>query len=199
MLQCRRFYTDKNFKNRIIANSYSLRTLKRNPNIDDANKTNIIKFPQKNNMNISIKRLNTSNSTEKNLIDNDQDNEKIKEQLKQKRELSLKARKCIISRLKNSKDLIEEPEGNKKKEDIRKIEIKLNEQSRTFKRLRSNNDVRNGNNLQKIYEEIENKNFNQNNTNLNSNYSCIENYNSKIIANNTNIDNNKQNLDYIKI
>ena len=197
MLQCRRFYTDKNFKNRIIANSYSLRTLKRNPNIDDANKTNIIKFPQKNNMNIGIKRLNTSNSTEKNLIDNDQDNEKIKEQLKQKRELSLKARKCIISRLKNSKDLIEEPEGNKKKEDIRKIEIKLNEQSRTFKRLRSNNDVRNGNNLQKIYEEIENKNFNQNNTNLNSNYSCIENYNSKIIANNTNIDNNKQNLDLL--
>ena len=29
------------------------------------NKTNIIKVPQRNNVNINIKRLNTSNSTEK--------------------------------------------------------------------------------------------------------------------------------------
>lgn len=199
MLQCRRFYTDKNFKNRIIANSYSLRTLKWSKKNDDPNKTNIIKVPQRNNVNINIKRLNTSNSTEKWAINNEQDDEKIKEKLKQKRELSLKARKCIISRLKNSKDLIEEKEVNEKKEDIRKIEIKFNEQTKIFKRLHSNNDVRTGNNLKKIYEEIENKNLNQsnNNNNFNHNYSCIENYNSKNKTNNTNNVNNKPNLDLL--
>ena len=66
MLQCRRFYTDKNFKNRIITNSYSLRNLKWSTRGDELEKNNILEVPRRTNIESNnIKRLNTSNSTEK--------------------------------------------------------------------------------------------------------------------------------------
>ena len=75
MFQCRRFYTDKNFKNRIITNSYSLRKLRYNNKTDDSENKNIINIPQKNNIN--IKRLNTSNSTEKKIINKENNDAKM--------------------------------------------------------------------------------------------------------------------------
>ena len=113
MLQCRRFYTDKNFKNRIITNSYSLRNLKNSKKIEDFEKESAINIPQKSNIN--LKRLNTSNSMEKKIRNKEKDDEKIREKLKLKRESSLRARKLIISRIKNSKDLIEEIKFNEKR------------------------------------------------------------------------------------
>ena len=72
MLQCRRFYTDKNFKNRIITNSYSLRNLKWSTRGDELEKNNILEVPRRTNIESNnIKRLNTSNSTEKKLNNND--------------------------------------------------------------------------------------------------------------------------------
>ena len=122
MIQCRRFYTDKNFKNRIIASSYSLRNLKLSTRVDEQENNNILDVPKRTNIIISnIKRLNTSNSTEKNNSNNnkEENEEKLKNLLKLKRESSLRARKRIISRLKNTNELTSELNQNKKETEMK--------------------------------------------------------------------------------
>ena len=194
MIQCRRFYTDKNFKNRIIASSYSLRNLKLSTRGDEQENNNILDVPRRTNIIISnIKRLNTSNSTEKNNSNNnnEENEEKLKNLLKLKRESSLRARKRIISRLKNTNELTSEINRNKK-------ETEIKNQNKNYKRINSNNIGYNNNNLNKIYnDEIESKNSSDLNNNKmnneNKRNSYVENYYSKNqnfeIINNSNIDN----------
>ena len=193
MIQCRRFYTDKNFKNRIIASSYSLRNLKLSTRGDEQENNNILDVPRRTNIIISnIKRLNTSNSTEKNNSNNnkEENEEKLKNLLKLKRESSLRARKRIISRLKNTNELTSELNQNKK-------ETEMKNQNKNYKRINSNN-IGYNNNLNKIYnDEIESKNSSDLNNNKmnneNKRNSYAENYYSKNqnfeIINNSNIDN----------
>ena len=195
MLQCRRFYTDKNFKNRIITNSYSLRNLKNSKKIEDFEKESAINIPQKSNIN--LKRLNTSNSMEKKIRNKEKDDEKIREKLKLKRESSLRARKLIISRIKNSKDLIEEIKFNEKKENIKKIEIKIKEEHRNYKRVYSDNDISFGINFKKKLEKNENKNPNDNYNNKNNINAFITNYGNKIKIDNSKIMNNIEKNDYL--
>ena len=201
MLQCRRFYTDKNFKNRIIANSYSLRNLKWNTRRDEQANNNILDVPRRTNIILSnIKRLNTSNSTEKNHSNNNnkENEEKQKNILKLKRESSLRARKRIISRLKNTNELMYEINRNNK-------ETEKKNQNNTYKRINSNNNIEYNNHLNKIYyDEIESKNSSDLNNNIKNNEhkrnSYVESYYSKNqkfeIINNSNTDNggSKSNL-----
>ena len=201
MLQCRRFYTDKNFKNRIIANSYSLRNLKWNTRRDEQANNNILDVPRRTNIILSnIKRLNTSNSTEKNHSNNNnkENEEKQKNILKLKRESSLRARKRIISRLKNTNELMYEINRNNKEKEKKN-------QNNTYKRINSNNNIKYNNHLNKIYyDEIESKNSSDLNNNIKNNEhkrnSYVESYYSKNqkfeIINNSNTDNggSKSNL-----
>ena len=194
MLQCRRFYTDKNFKNRIIASSYSLRNLKWSTRGDEQESNNILDVPRGTNIIISnIKRLNTSNSTEKKTSNNNnqENEEKLRNILKLKRESSLRARKRIISRLKNTNELTSEINRNNK-------ETEMKNQNKIYKRINSNNNMGYNNHLNKInYDEIESKNSSDlNNNNKNNEHkrnSYVESYYSKNqkyeIINNSNIDN----------
>ena len=195
MIQCRRFYTDKNFKNRIIANSYSLRNLKWSTREDEEENNNILKVPRKTNIATSnIKRLNTSNSTEKksnNNNNNEENDEKLKNILKLKRESSLRARKRIISRLKNANEITSVINRNNK-------ETEMKNQNKTYKRINSINNIGYNNHLNKIYyDEIESKNSSDLNNNMVNNEhkrnSYVVNYYSKNqnseIINNSNIDN----------
>ena len=193
MFQCRRFYTDKNFKNRIITNSYSLRKLRYNNKIDDSENKNLINIPQKNNIN--IKRLNTSNSTEKKIISKENNDEKMREKLQQKRESSLRARKMIITRIKNSKDSMEEKKDNGKNENIRKIEIKIKEEYKNYKRADSYNDIRTRFNLKKNLEK--NKYLNENSNNKNPIDTFGINYKNKGKIDNTKIMSNNQKNNYL--
>ena len=193
MFQCRRFYTDKNFKNRIITNSYSLRKLRYNNKTDDSENKNIINIPQKNNIN--IKRLNTSNSTEKKIINKENNDEKMREKLQQKRESSLRARKMIITRIKNSKDSMEEKKDNGKNENIRKIEIKIKEEYKNYKRADSYNDIRTRFNLKKNLEK--NKYLNENSNNKNPIDTFGINYKNKGKIDNTKIMSNNQKNNYL--
>ena len=200
MFQCRRFYTDKNFKNRIITNSYSLRNLKWSTRGDEQERNNILDNPRRTNIAISnIKRPNTLNSTEKSTTNNNtnEDNdEKLKNIIKLKRESSLRARKRIISRLKNTNELTDEIKRNNKEIDLTKKEIK--NQNKTFKRLNSNYNKGYNNDFNKIYyDEIKSKNSSDLNNNIINNEhrrnSYVQSYNLKNsnleIINNSNIDN----------
>ena len=186
MIQCRRFYTDKNFKSRIIANSYNLRNLKNNQE-DEMRKKHHTNISGRNINNIfNIKRFNTSNSTDKKIISNEND-ELMQEKLKLKREMSLKTRKQILSRLQNSKLLTKDIDEKEKKDDNKKIEIKIKEQYKNYRRINKNNATRSSNNLKKKYEEM-NKNINENNdTNINNKSYFFNNYYIKNNASNSNV------------
>ena len=186
MIQCRRFYTDKNFKSRIIANSYNLRNLKNNQE-DEMRKKHHTNISGRNINNIfNIKRFNTSNSTDKKIISNEND-ELMQEKLKLKREMSLKTRKQILSRLQNSKLLTKDMDEKEKKDDNKKIEIKIKEQYKNYRRINKNNATRSSNNLKKKYEEM-NKNINENNdTNINNKSYFFNNYYIKNNASNSNV------------
>ena len=204
MLQCRRFYTDKNFKNRIITNSYSLRNLKWSTRGDELEKNNILEVPRRTNIESNnIKRLNTSSSTEKKLNNNEnnkeQNEEKIKNILRLKRESSLRDRKRIISRLKNTSELTDEINRKNKEKDINNNEIK--NVNKTYRRINSNYHVRYNNDIKNIYyDEIDTKNIsnlNKDNNNIMNNEHKRNNYvesyyaknNDFEIINNSNVDN----------
>ena len=200
MLQCRRFYTDKNFKNRIITNSYSLRNLKWSTRGDEPERNNILDIPRRTNIAISnIKRPNTLNSTEKkesNNNNNEKNDEKLKNIIKLKRESSLRARKRIISRLKNTNEITDEIKRNNKEIDLTNKEIK--NQNKTYKKINSIYNKGYNNDLDKIYyDEIKSKNTSDLNNNIihneNRRNSYVQSYNLKNsnleIINNSNIDN----------
>ena len=66
MIQCSRFYTDLNFKKRVIINSCSLRNLKWGEKDDNMGRKSVIESNINHNvLNTNIKRLISSNSTEK--------------------------------------------------------------------------------------------------------------------------------------
>ena len=59
MFQCKRFYTDKNVKNIIISNSYTLRNLKGDNQEDKIETKTYVNNHRTNNKDINIKRVNT--------------------------------------------------------------------------------------------------------------------------------------------
>ena len=195
MMQCNRFYTDLSFKKRIIINSCSLRNLKWGAmNNDDGRKSLIEPTPSQSlyNNSVNVKVLSSSNSTEKNkknIITNEEKEQKRKEEMSRKREMSYRARKRIILRMKGTQDNKEqkkEQEREKEKETnkrqkIRKIEIKFPADTVKFKRVNSN-----------LMIGYNSSNFN------NKDYEILDKYNSSIenkngansIIDNINTDNN---------
>ena len=91
MFQCSRFYTDQNFKKRIIINSCSLRNLKWGTKNNDIERKSLVETSTNQSLiNNNLKRLSTSNSTEKEkklLILKKEEEEKRKEELSRKREI----------------------------------------------------------------------------------------------------------------
>jgi hypothetical protein len=66
MMQCNRFYTDQNFKKRIIINSCRLRNLKWGQKNNDLGRKSVIETSSNQKLfNNDIQRLSTSISTEK--------------------------------------------------------------------------------------------------------------------------------------
>lgn len=148
MLSCRRFFTDQNFKNRIITNSFTLRNLKWSTKIEDVEeRNNKIVIPKKSN----FKRLTSCATMRKVRNNEDENDEKEKDKISQKRETSYRARKKIISRLNNEIDLIGELKTNDKKEEISKIEINLNKENKYYIRKNSNKSMGYNDKLSEIY------------------------------------------------
>jgi hypothetical protein len=168
MLSCRRFFTDQNFKNRIITNSFTLRNLKWSTKIEDVEeRNNKIVIPKKSN----FKRLTSCATMRKVRNNEDENDEKEKDKISQKRETSYRARKKIISRLNNEIDLIGELKTNDKKEEISKIEINLNKENKYYIRKNSNKSMGYNDKLSEIYfnkNEINNV-IKDNNYYINSN------------------------------
>ena len=168
MLSCRRFFTDQNFKNRIITNSFTLRNLKWSTKIEDIEeRNNKIVIPKKSN----FKRLTSCVTMRKVRNNEDENDEKEKDKISQKRETSYRARKKIISRLNNEIDLIGELKTNDKKEEISKIEINLNKENKYYIRKNSNKSMGYNDKLSEIYfnkNEINNV-IKDNNYYINSN------------------------------
>ena len=175
MMQCNRFYTDQNFKKRIIINSCSLRNLKWGQNNNDTERKSVIETSTNQKLfNNDVQRLSTSISTEKeknNIILSKEEEQKRKEELTRKREMSYRARKRIILRMKGIPDEKEQKKEKEKAKNktkkIRKIEIKFPADNVKFKRVNSNNIINfncsNFNNndfeiLDKFNTNIDNKN-----------------------------------------
>ena len=184
MFQCSRFYTDQNFKKRIIINSCSLRNLKWGTKNNDIERKSLVETSTNQSLiNNNLKRLSTSNSTEKEknlLILKKEEEEKRKEELSRKREMSYRARKRIILRMKgipDEKEQKKEKQKNKKQK-IRKIEIKFPSDNIKFKRVNSINYNKNFNNndfvlIDKYSSKLENKNDANNVINTDNNINKI--------------------------
>ena len=133
MMQCSRFYTDQNFKKRVIISSCSLRNLKwGEKNNDEGRKSVVESQSNKGLYKNNFKVLSSSNSTEKEKrekILNKEEEQKRKEEICKKREMSYRARKRIILRMRGipeeKEKKIESESENNKKQKIRKIEIKF--------------------------------------------------------------------------
>ena len=186
MMQCSRFYTDQNFKKRIIINSCSLRNLKWGQNNNDNGRKNSIETSTNQDLfNNNLKRLNSSNSTEKEKKEKNlykEAEEKRKEELSKKREMSYRARKRIILRMRGVPD--EKEQKNEKEKNItkkiRKIEIKIPSDSVKFKRVNSNNII-----------NFNSSNFNNNDFDIIDKYNNLGNKNdTSRIIDNINTDNN---------
>ena len=185
-MQCSRFYTDQNFKKRIIINSCSLRNLKWGQNNNDNGRKNSIETSTNQDLfNNNLKRLNSSNSTEKEKKEKNlykEEEEKRKEELSKKREMSYRARKRIILRMRGVPD--EKEQKNEKEKNaikkIRKIEIKIPSDSVKFKRVNSNNII-----------NFNSSNFNNNDFDIIDKYNNLGNKNdTSRIIDNINTDNN---------
>ena len=185
-MQCSRFYTDQNFKKRIIINSCSLRNLKWGQNNNDNGRKNSIETSTNQDLfNNNLKRLNSSNSTEKKKKEKilyKEEEEKRKEELSKKREMSYRARKRIILRMRGVPD--EKEQKNEKEKNaikkIRKIEIKIPSDSVKFKRVNSNNII-----------NFNSSNFNNNDFDIIDKYNNLGNKNdTSRIIDNINTDNN---------
>ena len=171
-MQCNRFYTDQNFKKRIIINSSSLRNIKWGQKNNDLGRKSVFESSiNKKLFNNDVQRLSTPISTEtekNNIILNKEEEQKRQEELSRKREMSYRARKRIILRMKGISDEKEQKKENEKtknnKQKIRKIEIKFPSDNVKFKRVNSNNIIiSNFNNngfemLDKFNTNIDNKN-----------------------------------------
>ena len=197
MMQCNRFYTDQNFKKRIIINSCSLRNLKWGQNNNDTERKSVIETSTNQKLfNNDVQRLSTSISTEKeknNIILSKEEEQKRKEEVTRKREMSYRARKRIILRMKGIPDEKEQKKEKEKAKNktkkIRKIEIKFPADNVKFKRVNSNNIINfNCSNFNNNDFEILDK-FNTNIDNKNDTKSVIDNINNdmninKMIKNN---------------
>ena len=195
-MQCSRFYTDQNFKKRIIINSCSLRNLKWGQKNSDNGRNSLIETSKKQaSFNNNLKRLSTSNSTEKekkDIILNKEEEEKRKEELSRKREMSYRARKRIILRIRGVPDEKEQKSEKDKNEikKIRKIEIKKPSDTGKFKRVNSNNiinfnsSINFNNNDFDIIDKYSNSIGNKNGTNSIMDNINTDNNINKIIKNN---------------
>ena len=105
MMQCSRFYTDQNFKKRVIISSCSLRNLKWGEKNNDEGRKSVVESTSASNkklFNNNFKILSNSNSTEKdkkNINLKEEEEQKRKEELSRKREMSYRARKRINLRM----------------------------------------------------------------------------------------------------
>ena len=186
-MQCSRFYTDLNFKKRVIINSCSLRNIKWGEKNDNLGRKSVVESKINPNVfNTNIKRLSTSKSTKNQNVKvenkiNKEEDKKREEEIQRKREMSYRARKRIILRMRGSQDETEEQnkiakekeekEDKNKIQKIRKIEIKYPSNNIKFKRVNSNNII-NYNNQNFNNNDInffEKKNNTNTNTNTNTN------------------------------
>jgi len=147
MLKCRRFYTDQNFRNKVVTYSASLRDIKWGNREKDSERQSFLKpvFSDKsihqNEYNKTFKKVNTSEPEEDGIKVIKKRNEEVKENeierereraiLNGKREMSYRARKRIILRIRgeneekeNEKNNFNEIYKNKEKK-VKEIEIKL--------------------------------------------------------------------------
>jgi len=166
MFQNGRINSDQNFKNKIIFNSSSLGNIKwgKKNNLKER-KSLIDTVTVKNLLNKDIKRVSTSESTEKDKYENEKDKDKDteeekrkKEELSKRREMSYRARKRIILRMrqeeKNEQKNEKSKESDKKK--LRKFEIKFPLDKIKLRRLNSN-DLINFNSTKKNIEPFQQK------------------------------------------
>ena len=156
MFQNGRISTDQNFKNKIIFNSSSLGNIKwGKKNNTKERKSLIDSVTVKNLLNKNIKRESTSESTEKEKNEKEKDSEeekRRKEELSKRREMSYRARKRIILRMrqeeKNEQKNEKPKESDKKK--LRKFEIKFPLDKIKLRRLNSNDFINFNSNRQNI-------------------------------------------------
>ena len=199
MMQCSRFYTDQNFKKRVIISSCSLRNLKWGEKNNDEGRKSVVESTSASNkklFNNNFKILSNSNSTEKDKKDinlNEEEEQKRKEELSRKREMSYRARKRIILRMRGIPEEKEqktedEKENNNKKQKIKRIEINLPVDNFKFKRINSNNIICNNKKCKNNEFEILD-NYNTNIDNQNYSRSIIDNFNNDCKIN-KNIKNN---------
>ena len=164
MFQNGRINSDQNFKNKIIFNSSSLGNIKwgKKNNLKER-KSLIDTVTVKNLLNKDIKRVSTSESTEKEKNENEKDKDteeekRKKEELSKRREMSYRARKRIILRMrqeeKNEQKNEKSKESDKKK--LRKFEIKFPLDKIKLRRLNSN-DLINFNSTKKNIEPFQQK------------------------------------------
>ena len=182
MLQNGRINTDHNFKNRIIFNSSSLGNIKwgKKNNIKER-KSLIDSVTVKNLLNKNIKRVITSESTEKEKHEKEKDTEeekRKKEELSKRREMSYRARKRIILRMrqeeKNEQKNEKPKESDKRK--LRKFEIKFPLDKIKLRRLNSN-DIINFNPNKKNIKPLQQKTITTDNEHKTKN--IIDNKNQK--------------------
>ena len=147
MFQNGRINTDQNFKNKIIFNSSSLGNIKlgKKNNLKER-KSLIDTVTVKNLLNKNIKRVSTSESTEKEKNEKEKDTEeekRRKEELSKRREMSYRARKRIILRMRQEEKNEQKNEKTKEndKKNLRKFEIKFPLDKIKLRRLNSNDII----------------------------------------------------------
>ena len=157
MLKCRRFYTDQNFRNKVVTYSTSLRDIKWGSKKNDSERQSFLEpvFIDQSNIpnkyNKTFKKSNYSEPEENGIKvikkrNEKEQSEKEKERaiLNGKREMSYRARKRIILRIRgeneekeNEKNNFNELYKNKEKK-VKEIEIKLPLDKIRIKRLNNN-------------------------------------------------------------
>ena len=168
----RRFYTDKKFRKTVIINSASLRNINWNKKDYNSQKQNLFEsiFDKNNNHNndkMNIRRLNASQPIgrqEKILNENMEDELKKREILKRKREISYRARKRIILRIRGeNQDKEKENEKNNLNDNKTNVEKKLKEIEIKYPVNKVRIKRWNSNDLFKHCENTEQNSYNLNN------------------------------------
>ena len=192
----RRFYTDKKFRKTVIINSASLRNINWNKKDYNSQKQNLFEsiFDKNNNHNndkMNIRRLNASQPIgrqEKILNENMEDELKKREILKRKREISYRARKRIILRIRGeNQDKEKENEKNNLNDNKTNVEKKLKEIEIKYPVNKVRIKRWNSNDLFKHCENTEQNSYNLNNDNfiINDFSNLDENNNISNLNNNT--------------
>ena len=199
MLKCRRFYTDQNFRNKVVTYSASLRDIKWGNREKDSERQEFLKpvFSDKsikqNEYNKTFKKVNISESEENGIkVIKKRNEEELRDKeralLNGKREMSYRARKRIILRIRGENEEKENEKNNfndiykNKEKKIKEIEIKLPLDKIRIKRLNNNHSF-NNNIENETMKTNENNDINSRTTKYiwtNINVDINKNYNSSI-------------------